>query len=378
MKQKQYKESLIDKLNRAIVFLDGFPFWWVGILLLVLTFTPYLILEGGSVFAIHDQLDETILSYVLSAKHLGTATDVFPELLGGINKTGMQPSAILFVPLYRIFPALTAFLLQYGIVFLSGFMGMYFSVKRVTGSSILATVMAACFCSLPVQPIYGLSVLGVPLLFYAFLCLYDKKNVIVGYGLIVFFGLTTHLVLIGYVVLGLWVCYLLYMLITKKNNWHVFWGFVLLAAVYVIVNHSLFTELLLGDSSYVSHREELVNGGMEFWSSAKDLFLESGQHATSLHKNLILPICIMLVIEGAFIKRKPAKEKRIYGAAVAVLVGLFGIAVLYGICKSEMVAEWKNTMHGFLRYFQLERFFGFIQLAGIWNLHWHSVFGGEN
>lgn len=357
MKQKLCKSRWINRLESLIVFLDNFSLWWVGIVLLFVTFLPYLVLKQGSIFEIHDQLDETILSYVLNAKYLGTETDVFPELLGGINNTGMQPSAILFVPLYCIFPPLTAFLAQYAIVFLSGFMGMYFLVKRVTASSILATAVAACFCSLPVQPVYGLSVLGVPLLLYAFLCLYDQKNVVSGCVLLVFLGLTTHLVLIGYVVLGLWACYLLYMLIAKKKNFHVFLGFVLLMAVYAAVNHNLFIELIIGNSSYVSHREELVNSGTEFWSTMRSMFLESGQHAVSLHKKLILPICAMLAIEGAFIRRMPAKERRIYVAAVAVLAGLFGIAVLYGLCKSEAVAAWKNTMHGFLRYFQLERFY---------------------
>lgn len=83
----QRKKGIIGKLNGIVIFFDKCSFWWVGILLLAVTFLPYLILGGGSVFEIHDQLDETILTYVLNARHLGDGTDVFPELLGGVNKT---------------------------------------------------------------------------------------------------------------------------------------------------------------------------------------------------------------------------------------------------------------------------------------------------
>ena len=110
----------IDKVNNHIYLLDGVPLWWVGFLLLGITFLPYWILGEGSVFPVHDQLDETILSYVFNAKYMGSATDIFPELLGGVNVSGMQPSAVLFVLLYRWFPAFTAFLIQYGIGFLCG------------------------------------------------------------------------------------------------------------------------------------------------------------------------------------------------------------------------------------------------------------------
>ena len=135
---------------------------------------------------------------------MGNGTDIFPELLGGINTSGMQPSAVLFVLLYRWFPAFTAFLIQYGIGFLCGFFGMYFCVKELTSGSILSVAMAGCFCMLPLQPVYGLSIWGIPMLLYAVLCLYHNKRRLWAFGLILMFGLTTHLVLIGYVVLGIW------------------------------------------------------------------------------------------------------------------------------------------------------------------------------
>ncbi len=347
--------TLWEKGNRFVAWLDGLPLWPLGVLLMAVTFAPFIILKEGSVFPIHDQLDETILSYVLNARYLGSSAEIFPELLGGVNVSGMQPSAILFIPLYRIFPPFPAFLIQYGIVFASGFLGMYFCVKEITGSSILACVTAACFSMLPFQPVYGLSVMGVPLLLYSFLCLYRKKHIAFSFLLVLLFGLTTHLVLIGYVALGFWALAILLMAVKHRLTKLPVLGFLWLLVIYLAVNYRLFLELLLGRSSYVSHREEQINGASPFWSTVRDMFLNSGQHATSLHQFLILPILIMLAV-GAFLYRRMEKKiRQQYIAAAAGLLTLAAIAFFCGICRSEPLVNFKNTCSGFLRYFQPDR-----------------------
>ena len=347
--------NLIGITDKVIVFIDQKSLWWMGLLMMTVTFIPWFVLKEGSVFCIHDQLDETILSYIFNARHLGNKGEIFPEMMGGINKTGMQPSAILFVPLYRFFKPFVAFLIQYITVVLSAYMGMYGCVKKITGSSIFSVVIGVCFSLLPVQPIYGLSVLGIPLLIYAFICLYNKKRIILAYALILFFALTTHLVLIGYVVLGGWACYMVYLLIRKKKNVHLIGGFLFLLGVYVVVNYNMFVEVFWGSGEFISHREEFIGFGVAMEDSIKNLFLNSSQHAESLHKNLILPIVFLLVIGGFNLRKKAVEEKKLYCGAVLLFFMLVAIAVFYAVCKSETIVTWKNSMHGFLRYFQVER-----------------------
>lgn len=375
-------------MNAFMLKLDKAPLWRLGFFIMIIVFAPYAILGEGSVFPIHDQLDETILTYVLNAKYLGTGTDVFPELLGGINASGMQPSAILFVPLYRFFPVFTAFLIQYGIVFASGFFGMYFCTKEMTESNILALVVAGCFSMLPAQPVYGLSVMGVPLLLYGFLCLYRRKHILLSFVIILFFGLTTHLVLIGYVVLGFWMLALLWMLFRKRlRKWPVL-GFLWLLGTYMVVNYRLFVELLLGRSSYASHRGELVNGALPFWNTVWNVFADSAQHAESLHKYLIVPICLILVVGGIRYRKLEKCEKQRYLTALLGMIVLAGIAIFYGFCKSSLVVDFKNSCSGFLRYFQMERFYWlypagwyleFVLCFSVWWNHkggkvWQSLF----
>lgn len=99
-------------------------------------FSPYFILGDGCIFEINDQLDESIMNYMLPARHLWDGSTVYPEMLGGVNASGMQPSAILFLPLYCLFSARVAFLTQYMICFVLAFLGMYLLVKESTESSI--------------------------------------------------------------------------------------------------------------------------------------------------------------------------------------------------------------------------------------------------
>ncbi len=352
--------------------LDERSLWWTGLVFLAITFFPYLLLGQGSVFEIHDQLDETLLTYVLNARHLMDGAEFFPEILGGIHASGMQPSAILFIPLYRIFTPFVAFMVQYLIVCGCGFFGMYACTRELTGSSILAVVTAACFALLPIQPIYGLSVWGVPLLLYAYLCLNRKKRLIGSYLLILLFGLTTHLVLIGYVVLSFWALSVVWQIWRKKiNKWNI-GGLVFLTGTYVAVNHSLFLELVLGQSDYVSHREELVNNAYPFFDTVWDVFVNGSQHAVSLHKYLILPIVALLLIEGSRYRKLDSQEKMRFLAAVGIFAVLAGIAVIFGLGRSQWVVDIKNQMSGFLRYFQIERYYWLYPT--LWYLDFALVF----
>lgn len=363
------ENSVWEKWNSVIRLADSMPLWGIGILLFGIVFIPLFVWGENCVFPIHDQLDETIMCYILNAKYLGTGTDAFPELLGGVNASGMQPSAVLFVLLYKLFPALPAFLIQYALVFLCGFFGMYLAVKEMTGSSILATAMAGAFCMLPIQPVYGLSVMGIPLLLWCFLKLWKKERIALSFFLILFFGLTTHLVLIGYVVLGFWALAIIWSLIKRCCNKWLCLGFVWLTGIYVIVNRNLFLELIFGGGSYVSHREELVNSAQPFWDTVKNVFLSSAQHADSLHKYLIAPIVFALILGAAFYRKMEKMRRQRYIAAVVGLAVLGGIAVLYGLCKWRPVVDFKNSCSGFLRYFQLERFY-WLYPAG-----WYLEFG---
>lgn len=371
MKDKAVR--LFRSVDKWINKIDSFPLWWTGFLLVTLVLIPNFLLGEGSVFTIHDQWDESMMNYVLTARHPGAET--IPEMLGGINASGLEPSAVLFVIFYRLFSPFQAFLITYALMMLAGFEGMYLAIKKLTGSGILAVVCGGLFCMLPLYPVYGLSQMGIPLVLYAFLCLREpgkKEKTVCGLAMLLLFGLTSHLVYTGYVVLAFWLAGGI--LTPKGERKWVLAGFVELLLVYVLTNLNLFAEILFGRSlsgsvSYISHREEMVNSAMPFLKTVKEVFCSSAQHAPSLHKGLILPILLILVISGFFYKSREAFWKIRYRSAWAGMAVLFFIAVFYGICKSAPVTAWKNSVSGFLHYFQMERFY-WLYPAG-----WYLEFG---
>lgn len=333
MEEKIRKRYRVPKLNSLL---------WMVLPLLGIFFSYFFLLGKNCVFEINDQLDETLFTYVLNAKYLFSGVKSYPEMLGGVPKGGMSVSACLFIPLYRLFPVFEAFMIQYVIVVATAYIGMYLCVKELTGSGFIGFLCGGMFMFLPYQPVYGLSVVGGPLIFYAFLCLYRQKHVIIDGLLILYFALGANLVLLGYVALGfvlladIWIlikwvkkdrhrpdgercwteqerqsagedegrreqrCDSLGIPRTKAeiiniNKWFLL-GSLELLLVYIIVSFSLFSELLLGSGGYVSHREEMViTGNSDFWGCVKDVFLNSAQHAFSFHQKLILPILAVIV-----------------------------------------------------------------------------------
>lgn len=382
VKQKKCRSKTVNKLHKKVFtilkqtdvliqHLDHCTLWWIGILITVVFFLPYFVLGDGCIFEINDQLDESIMNYMLPARHLWDGSTIYPEMLNGVNASGMQPSAVLFLPLYRLISARTAFLTQYIICFLAAFSGMYLLVKEITDSSILAMIAGGCFCVLPLYPVYGLSEFGIPLILYGALCLWKQKNVIWGLLITVVFGLTSHLVYTGYVVLGFWVIALVYALAKKKKNQWFPIGFAVLFAIYVLVNRALIREILFGTGSYISHREEMVSSATPFFETFWNVFQNSAQHAPSLHKYLILPIVLFLIL-GAFCKKEET-DRNIYKAAVINFLFLIAIALFYAFCHLSAVVDWKNNATGFLHYFQMHRVYWLYPAAWYLEFAWAAA-----
>lgn len=363
--------TILKQTDVLIQHLDHCTLWWIGILITVVFFLPYFVLGDGCIFEINDQLDESIMNYMLPARHLWDGSTIYPEMLNGVNASGMQPSAVLFLPLYRLISARTAFLTQYIICFLAAFLGMYLLVKEITDSSILAMIAGGCFCVLPLYPVYGLSEFGIPLILYGALCLWKQKNVIWGLLITVVFGLTSHLVYTGYVVLGFWVIALVYALAKKKKNQWFPIGFAVLFAIYVLVNRALIREILFGTGSYISHREEMVSSATPFFETFWNVFQNSAQHAPSLHKYLILPIVLFLIL-GAFCKKEET-DRNIYKAAVINFLFLIAIALFYAFCHLSAVVDWKNNATGFLHYFQMHRVYWLYPAAWYLEFAWAAA-----
>ncbi|MCI9297100.1 MAG: hypothetical protein HFI10_06605 [Lachnospiraceae bacterium] len=400
-----FRQKIVPKLNNLL---------WMVLPLLVVFFSYFFLLGKDCVIEINDQLDETLFTYVLNGKYLFSGVKSYPEMLGGVPKGGMSVSACIFIPLYRLFPVFQAFMIQYVIVAATAYIGMYLCVKELTGNGVIGFLCGGMFMFLPYQPVYGLSIVGGPLIFYAFLCLYRQKHVIIDGLLILYFGLGANLVLLGYVALGgvaladvlilvRWFRKDRYLpehggqMISGRNpaemryaaasqwmpkkqeirtrNKVFLLGSLELLLVYMVVNFSLFSELLMGSGGYVSHREEMViTGNSDFWGCVKDVFLNSAQHAFSFHQKLILPILVVVVFYafrwrtwryqtaekdrfdiGREDSEKVPQCRSMYVWLVLILLINILAALFYGFCQSQIVVDFRNSVHGFFHYFAPQR-----------------------
>lgn len=384
------------KIVQFIYDLDEKKLWFIGFVLELIVFLPYMILGEKSVFPWHDQLDENMLNFILTARHTGEHLSVFPEMMCGVNASALQPFAILFLPLYSIFSSFVAFTIQYAIIFAMAFFGMYACVKEITGSSILALAMSGCFSMLPFFPVYGAAVAGVPVCLYGIICLAKKKNTLLAIGCLSLFATTAHLVFSGYAVLGFWALWILYSIVKnvveyKKNagateslngtdglhnnqtlasekrgmlGWigkclplFEILGFLYLCIVYVVVNYQLFAELLFQTESFISHRSEFVSASTDFFAAFLGVFENSSQHADSLHDYMILPIVLLLGLGVLRFEKLDEKSRRMLKWSCILFAAIVFVAVFYAFCKCPLFVDWKNQNDGILRYFQIERFY---------------------
>ena len=411
---------LVRKGHRRLK--EGVSLLWMVIPLLAVFFSYFFLLGKYSFFEINDQLDETLFTYVLNGKYLFSGIKSYPEMLCGVPRGGMSVSACIFVPLYKFLPVFQAFMVQFIVVAATAYIGMYLCVKELTESSIIGFLCGGMFMFLPYQPVYGLSLVGLPLVFYAFLRLYrvhkreKAGGCVVPMLFILYFALGANLVLSGYVALGfVFVADILIGMrwirrdrflpesarkqeIRERNRWFLL-GSAELLAVYLAVNFSLFSELLLGNGGYVSHREEMViAGNSDFWACVRDVFLNSAQHAPSLHQKLIWPIVFVIIFYGFRFRkwqrilrgesgRGAMKEKagdagsaenvksaerekstesmestehalgcrRMYLWLILIMVVNILTALFYGFCQSQTVVDFRNGVSGFFHYFSPQR-----------------------
>lgn len=344
------------KINFIIKKIDSFPLWIMGFFLFIVVFWPYVRMGTASVFPWHDQLDENILNYVLTARHFGQNLKILPEMMSGINASALQPFAPLFVPLYYFFNSFTAFVLQYAFVFIVAFGGMYFCVKEISDSNILSCILAVTFSLLPFWPVYGCAVAGIPMVLYAIINLARHKKLVISYVLITIFVLTAHLVFTGYGVLGFWTCFLIYSALVRKNSIPCIIGYFYMIVAYIIENIDLFKEMLFGEEGYVSHRAEFVNSSLPF-SDTVDYFINGGQHDQTFHKNLIIPIIILIILGLVFYKKLSESKRKVLYYSIAGFVSLILIALWRVFWRSEFVTIWRNKQDNIFRYFNFERFF---------------------
>ena len=333
----------------------------LGFFMTLICCAMIMILGSKAYVPIHDQLDGEVTNYILRARHPGA--DFFPEMMGGQFGTAITPPSYGTLLFYRVFEPATAFNLNYCFVQIIAYLGMYLLLTRITGNRLTAAIVSFLFGLLPFYSVYGLSVMGQPLLWYALIELWDKRTW-KAYLIAGIFAAFSSPILIGFADC---VLILVFMILSVKNRHRMnsyLMILVLIGAVYAVLYKDLIREVF--DHHYISHRSESVLDSQNWFQAFFLMLRGEQQHAVSNHM-IFLPWALGIAATGILFKQHlEIKAKKQLG----ILIALIGLAVLiaafYATFNSPLVVNLREQAGGIVKSFQIDRIYWFY--PGLWFL----------
>ncbi|MCD8132138.1 MAG: DUF6044 family protein [Lachnospiraceae bacterium] len=321
--------------GRLKKLLDGERIFWLGLAVVMLSFIPYLILGTGSYVTYYEQLDWGLPTYIYQAKYLFSGSDFIPEFLNGAGKLTMVAPAPAYVLAFRVLPTFSAYLFILFFQEIVSYIGMYLLLGRFVSNEIVKVLVSLTFAFLPVIPVLGLSIMGVPFAAWAIWNLYEGKKLRTSFFCIVLFTACSSLVLGGFALLMVWVVMIFFVLLRKrKANPLFFISFGVVTLEYLVLNARLILQMLGIGDGYVSHRAGMELEAEAFWSYFKYILLNNDNAATDLHRYW-MPIVIVTACLSLFRYRRAKEEERHQArqllSVILFLLCLYAFATFWNI-----------------------------------------------
>jgi len=330
----------------------------LGLLILLMAHLPFFILGENSFITIHDNLDSDFI-YLHVLKISGNlfsfdGSTPISNIFNGLERSYIHSEFSFIRVLFYFLPSFWAYVINSFLVRTIGFLGIlllakdYFPAKNRTSTVLL---IGLTFSILPIYPLYGLTVMGQPLLFWAFLNLSKNKKKILSFSLIILFPFYSHFALLApFVLIAIFLYGFYFQFFLKQKINFSFWiGIGTLFLFFILANINLILGFL--DATKVSHRTEWVLSSPGPYDTIKTIvsMLFSGQD----HSSKIFSLPIILLVIYAFIK-KTTKSR----SALTILLIIFGISVFWGIYTHFAILT--EDYISLLSSFQFNRFTFFI------------------
>ena len=330
----------------------------IGCFILVIIYLPVLFQNQNFLVTIHDELDGEVLTYVLRARHF--LSPVIPEMFNGVSSSSMTPPALLLVMPYCFLRSPTAFFCNYIFVIIMAYTGMFLCLSKLLNSRWIALTVSILFTMLPFYSVYGLSVMGQPLLMYSFCELWKpgNKKTYIPYIFIVLFGLSSSLILVGYADLIVLAVFVLYGFLKRQNIRPFICGMVVLLIVYLGTNWELIAGVL-GRGSFITHKSEYIitPSTVPVFETARQIFKEGYYHAASNHQKMIPVIMGTMLLGLVFWKKLNRDDKQHLCQMLILFTGAALIAAFYAVYHCGFIVQIRNQIGGILVEFQADRFY---------------------
>lgn len=247
-------------LSPPTVFVGGFIF-------IIFLHFPFFLLSKESYIHIHDNLDSDFVYLHLlkiSNNLFGWDSSILvPNIFNGIKRGYFHSECSFIRVLFYFFPSFWAYIINSIVIRVIGFIGIlllardYFDIStpnKTNEFQLIHLLIAVVYVLLPVYSIYGITVLGQPLLLWAFLNLIYSKRTLISLWIIVLFPFYSSFAFCGPFMVG--ASFLLgigWKIYHKKSISIIYWiGILLLTGSFLVANHSIISMFLFSEE--LSHR----------------------------------------------------------------------------------------------------------------------------
>lgn len=318
---------------------------------------PYFLLGENTIVNTHDNLDGEFVNYVM-LKNEGmlfnfNSSQIFPNLLGGIP-LGTFHSEFSFIRfLFLVLPPFWAYVINLLLIRVIGFAGMYLLLEKYilkSDKKLQSAMIAMIFAFIPIYPMYGLSVLGQPLVIWIFLNIRNAYRLRLSFLLLVLYPFYSHLALVA--IFLLFELFVLEIHLSRykifKLNKRAFFSLVVLTLAFVLANWLTLSGFL--SKSFIGHRTAYIPSSTtvdEAIAQAKYTFYNGQYHSGNFNFMLIYIVAVASIL---FQWKDWSNKKNI----ILLVLVIAAISIFEGFYPN-LKYSFKDSFH-FLSEFEFCRF----------------------
>lgn len=345
-------------------------FFFVSVVIIFLFLAPYVFNGQDTHVKIFDTLDAIFPQQKILAES-GKAFSFNPDTtidryINGLPLNGFLSSGFnILTILLMIFEPFVAYALNKFIMAFIAFFGMNlllkgFVIKKEEHQWIVIGA-ALCFALLPFYPPSGLSIAGLPLLFYCFLMLKNNEGKIKHFAFILFFPFYSILSHAGaFIMIYLGIIFLADLLKKRPFNISYFSGLLLLFFGYLFTHFHMIYSFI--DPDFISYREEIKVIPLKTrvcWKQTIDNFIFDKTNLYIAQHVFVILSAALAVVTGIFKKVKEINKMLLLLLLIFFNAFLWGFKYWEGIAFLRDKYQLLNSLN-FGRFFWLNPFLWYI------------------
>lgn len=352
------------------MYLQSVQFYVLCIILIwVAYFLPYFILGENSTILIHDNLDSNVIwtrILINSGQFFSLPSSPIEQVFNGIPRSSLYANYDISLVWFKLFGTYWGYVFNKIMISLIGGFGMYFLLKKhfipSSASPSIIIGIALIFSLLPFWS-FTPSIAGLPFVLFSFLNFRNRVNNWYDWIILLIFPFYSSLVLSGFFIICVLGLIFVYDIIKTKSVNYLYLSGLLFFSVMYVMSHALVFYSFLFKPDYTSlrvdfksHTKSLSFSLSQVWK----IFIKGRYDSESLHKYMLIPIIISIVI--MYFRSKINK------AFIFILLFIVATSIFYGLHEWSLYAPINDRIMDFLpiklkRFHWLHPMFWYILIA---------------